>query len=95
MSNQQVETGAILTAKRQGQGELDWAESHIDAVLNGGSSTQAASGSTPYTHTVVWSKDNVTHTSVVTSYVSQADADSLAEALKTAIEDARGTIISG
>ncbi len=87
---------AKLTAKRGGDSYQEFSEEHVEIVLGGGSSTDPASGSAgPWTHVVVWSHGGIEFTSTCRSFVSQADADAEAQALKDAVVDAGGTVISG
>lgn len=85
-----------LTAKRDNWSNETAAAVHVAVVLGGGSSSDPASGgSGPFTHTVTWTHGVTTFESTCRSFVSQADADALAEALKDEIVAAGGTVVSG
>lgn len=87
---------AKLTAKRANETAAQWAAEAVDVVLNGGSSTDPASGSgEPIEHVVVWTKDGEEYSSTIRTYQSQSHLDELVTEFKAAVVAAGGTIVSG
>jgi hypothetical protein len=85
-----------LLARRVGFTYQQWAEDSVDIVLNGGNSSDPASGiGEPITHVIVWTKNGTEFTYTVRSWGGQSELDDAVQALKEAIDDAGGTVVSG
>jgi hypothetical protein len=99
MATHAITTGdneTVTTAQRLIQNNADWAEEHVDVVVNGGSSTQPASFSgTVIDHEIVWTKNGRTRVTIVETDGDEEDLAEKVAAVKAKIIDAGGTIVSG
>lgn len=90
-------TDPVLTAQRAGQTLAQWAAEHVDQLMEGEQSTEAASGSgSPLEHTIQFQfPGGPVREAVVTKYGTQQELDAAVAALKTALQAEGATIISG